>query len=134
VITETSGFSYLGSDCGYKWIPSTSRGLPAGSSLGIPVAVIIDGTVVATFSTYPPIWEAMSSATIVDTTSEELLAEGKAVIELRSGESVVFTVAISDQTLAAALTSNPTLIELTNDTALVVPGWRYVDGSFQEPV
>lgn len=132
MITKTSGFEYLGSDCGWEWIPSVRRGLPEGSSKGVAVAVVIDGRVVATFPTYPPLWEAFRDGTIVDATSAHSVPEGHAVIELHVNGSALYTLHISNELLAAALTSNPTLAEITSATPAVVTGWAYANGNFTE--
>jgi hypothetical protein len=134
MITETSGFMYLGTDCGYKWIPSAQRGLPPKSSLGVPLAVIMDEQVVATFGTYPPIWDAIKTGTIVDVTSSHDVPDGHAVVEIRNNGETTFTIEISNELLAAALTSNPTIVEITEANRNVIAGWRYIAGAFHEPV
>lgn len=133
MITQYSGFQYLGFDCGYRWIPSTQRGLEKGSSLGKAVAVVIDGQVVATLGTYPPLWEAMRDGTIVDVTANHSFPEEDSVIDIQVNGSVVYTLHISEPLLAAAIVSNPTLVEITGDSPHVVVGWRYLDGQFHEP-
>lgn len=133
MITETSGFSYLGTDCGYKWTPSTSRGQEAGTSLGKPIAVIMDGTVVKTFTTYPPIWEVLQNCAIVDVTTSHSVAEGHAVVDLRQNETIVYTLHISNELLAAAMTSSPTLVEISEANSKVSAGWSYSNGIFTEP-
>lgn len=134
MITKTSGFEYLGTDCGWEWIPSVRRGLPQGSSKGVAVAVVMDGQVVATFPTYPPLWEAFRDGTIVDVTSSHSVPEGHAVIELHVNGAALYTLQISEELLAAALTSSPTLVEITAQTPAVMTGWRYSAGNFSEPV
>lgn len=133
MITETSGFSYLGTDCGFVWVSSTQRGLPSGSSLGKPIAVIMDGAVVKTFTTYPPIWEVLQNCAIIDVTSSHSVPEGHAVVDLRQNETIVYTLHISDELLAAAMTSSPTLVEITAETPKVTTGWGYSNGTFVEP-
>lgn len=133
MITETSGFDYLGTDCGYRWKPSAERGLPEGSSLGKPIAVILEGRIVAIFTTYPPIWEALQAGTIVDVSSANSIPEGQAAIDIVVGESTAYTLHISNELLAAAMTSSPTLFEITSDTPKADVGWLYVDGGLREP-
>lgn len=132
MITETSGFNYLDYDCGYIWIPSTQRGLEKGSSRGKAIAVILDDQVVATFSTYPPLWDAMNNGALVDVSDDYSFPETESVINIVVNELVAFTLHISNPLLAAALASNPILIELTNETAMVTTGWRYENGKFIE--
>ena len=133
MITETSGFNYLGVDCGYKWRPSVERGLERGSSLGKAVAVIIGSQVVDVFVTYPPIWEALRDGQITDITSQHQVPDGDAVIDVSISGTTAHTIHISSELLAAAITSNPTLMELTWENAAVSTGWSYVDGQFNEP-
>lgn len=133
MITETSGFSYLGTDCGYVWTPSTSRGLEAGTSPGKPIAVVMDGSVVKTFTTYAPIWDVLQNCAIVDVTSSHSVPEGHAVVDLRQNETIVYTLHISNELLAAAMTSSPTLVEITAETPKVATGWGYSNGTFTEP-
>lgn len=133
MITETSGFSYLGTDCGYTWTSSVSRGLEAGTSPGKPIAVVMDGSVVKTFTTYPPIWEVLQNCTIVDVTSSNSVPEGHAVVDLVQNDATVYTLHISNELLAAAMTSGPTLVEITADTPKVAAGWGYSNGTFTEP-
>lgn len=133
MITKTSGFQYLGSDCGWEWVPSVQRGLAHGSSKGIAVAVVMEGQVVATFSTYPPIWEAFRDGEIIDVTASATVPEGDSVIELHVDGVVVYTLHISNELLAAALTSSPTLVEITAAAPAVMAGWRYSAGVFSEP-
>jgi hypothetical protein len=133
MITETSGFSYLGTDCGYKWTPSTERGLAEGASPGKPIAVIIDGQIVATFTTYPPIWEALQAGTIVDVSAANSIPEGEAAMDIVVGGSTAYTLHISNELLAAAMTSSPVLFEITADTPKAAIGWTYADGGLHEP-
>jgi len=93
----------------------------------------MDGTVVKTFTTYPPIWEAFRDGTIVDVTSSHSVSEGHAVIELHVNGAALYTLQISEELLAAALTSGPTLVEITAQTPAVMTGWRYSAGNFSEP-
>lgn len=134
MITETSGFEYLGTDCGYRWIPSAQRGLEPRTSLGKAIAVVIDGYVVATFPTYPPLWDAMNSGTLVDVSQNYSFPESDSVIEIQVNGSVIYTLHISDALLAAAMASNPTLVEITSATANVSTGWRYQNEQFIEPI
>lgn len=133
MITETSGFNYLGTDCGYKWRPSEERGLAKGTSLGKAIAVVIDQSVVACFATYPPLWDAMRDGQLVDVTSQHSVPEGDAVIDISVNASVAYTLHVSNELLAAALTSSPVLAEITWETPAVDVGWRYFDGKFHEP-
>lgn len=133
MITEKNGFDYLGTDCGWKWIPSVERGLPQGSSKGIPIAVVIDEQVVKTFGTYPPLWEAMRDGTLVDVTSNYSFPEAESVIDININGSTVYTLHIAEPLMAAAMASNPTLVEITAENANVSTGWSYVSGSFEEP-
>lgn len=133
MITETSGFEYLGTDCGYRWIPSVDRGLPKGSSLGKAVAVVIDEQVVSTFPTYPPLFDAMMNGQLVDVSSNYSFPESDSVIDVIVNGETAHTLHISDALLAAAMASNPTLVEITADTPAVTTGWRFSNGQFSQP-
>ena len=135
MITETSGLFYDGVDCGYRWIPSEQRGLQKGSSLGVAVAVIMGNQVVATFPTYPPIWEAISGGTIVDVTESgnHNVEEGHAVVEIQKEGNTQYVLHISNELLAAALTSGATLVRIEADNYAVMAGWGYSNGNFTEP-
>jgi hypothetical protein len=133
MITETSGFNYMNFDCGYKWIPSVERGLPQGSSTGKAIAVILDGAVVYVLGTYPPIWDALRDGQIVDVTQQHQVPDGDAVIDVVVNGATAHTLHISHELFAAAITSNPTLVEITSDTAAVMAGWTYSEGKFYGP-
>lgn len=132
MITEKSGFNYLNYDCGYLWIPSSQRGLEKGSSKGRAIAVVIDSQVVATFSTYTPLWEAMNNGTLVDISDQYSFPESESVINIAVDNISAYTLHITDPLLAAALASDPVLIELTNETSSVTTGWKYENGKFIE--
>lgn len=134
MITENSGFQYLGFDCGYRWIPSVERGLEKGSSLGTAIAVIMDGQVVTTLGTYPPLWEALRDGVIADITANHSFPETHSVINILTNESIAYTLHISEALLAAAIVSNPLLVEITSDFPHVGAGWSYIDGTFNEPI
>jgi hypothetical protein len=135
MITETTGLIFDGVECGYRWIPSEQRGLEKGSSLGVAVAVIMGNQVVATFPTYPPIWEALNGGSIVDVTESggHNVAEGHAVVEVQKEGNTQYVLHISSELLAAALTSGATLARIEADNYAVMAGWGYSNGNFTEP-
>ena len=128
MITATNGFQYNGKDVGWRYVRPIDIDLPADLYTGTAVAVVMDGYVVDTFATFNPIWDALSTCTIVDVTGNYTVDEGHAVINLVKDDEVVMTLHINKEILAAALTSNPVLVKMTMEHLGCRPGWRYVDG------
>ena len=134
IIKKNSGHSCVFGPCGYAWYPG-SHGIG-----GVPVAAIMDEIVVMTFSTWPDLWEDMSSLEIYDATSQHVVPEGSVMIYLRDSNKIpvriiqIDATSMQDEMFGALMASSPTLVRITDKDKLVMQGWRYKDGIFYEPV
>jgi len=133
-IKKNSGHKCLFGPCGYQWYPGS--GVP-----GVPVAAIMDEVVVLTFSTWPDLWEDIVLSDIVDATAVHNVEPGGSVLYFVDKATQVprrlwriDPSTPADEMFAALMASSPTLVRIEEKDKLVTAGWKYVDGTFHEPV